>query len=186
MAISDINLQVNVTPFPPGTCFQTDQDLADGVAAALQVIFPGTLTAWNIGSSQPSVENRDKPWLRLDAITNTITGIFSWSPVYGLWTENHWLYNGGTPPFQERRIFVGTLTNLQTYDGGEAGTVSDVTGPFWVQDTVFTDGIPVGVGAKVTVPDTTIVSNVTDGASPLNLVGVYFIKPSGRIFDRGS
>lgn len=187
MAISNVNLPVTVTPFPPGTCFQSDQDLANAIAAAIQVTFPGKFTPWNIGPSQPGVNDRDKPWLQTDSVTNTITGIFTWSPFYGVWASDHWLYNGGTPPLNERRIFVGTLSNLETYDGGSPGTVSPVTGPFWVQDTAFNDLVPIGVNSVVNAPLAT--ANRFTPASTSNspdVIGVYFIMPSGRIFDVGS
>ncbi len=184
MAINDTILEVDVTPFPAGTCFSNNQDLANAIAQSLQVIFPGSLTPWNIGSDTPSVDFRDRPWLKTDAVTGTILGVFTWSPFYGAWLQNHWQYNGNNPPTNERRIFVGTLTNLETYDGGEAGTVSDITGPYWVQDTTFNDSAAVGVGTLAVTPGASFTIS-TPGAGTLSGVGVYFIKPSGRIFDRG-
>lgn len=190
MAITNTNLPVTITPFPPGTCFQTDQDLANAIAAAIRVTLPGTITPWNVGPNQPAVNDRDKPWLKTDDITNTIVGIFNYSPTYGNWVQNHWLLNGNNPPLNERRIFVGTLSDLETFDGGEPGTISASTGPFWIQaEAAFTGGVPVGVPADAAIAPlgTEALATIPATGSPnVNVVGVYFIQPSGRIFDRGA
>lgn len=185
MSLNNVQLPVTFTEFPPGTCFGTDSDLANAIAGNLVVTFPGSLTPWNIGAQVPSVDNRDKPWLKTDALDGSVIGVFSWNTVQAQWTSNHWQNNGGTPPLQERRIFVGTLTDLETYDGGSPGTVSAVTGPYWVQDTALTDGFPVGVGANEVATPLAVNKNFTQGAAFPQAVGVYFIKPSGRIFDVG-
>jgi hypothetical protein len=184
MALNNVELDVEFAPFPPGTCFTTDADLGNAIAENLLVTFPGSLTPWNIGPNVPSVDNRDKPWLKINATDNSVVGVFSWNIVQGVWTQSHWQYHGGQPPLQERRIFVGTLNDLQTYDGGSPGTVSPITGPFWVQDTAFNDFWPIGVGTKVaTVLGTAQLFST--GANDPKAIGVYFIKPSGRIFDVG-
>jgi hypothetical protein len=185
MALNNVQLPVTFAPFPPGTCFQSDADLANAIAENLIVTFPGSLTPWNIGSSVPSVDNRDKPWLKINASDNSILGVFSWNTAVGQWTQNHWQYHGWTPPLQERRIFVGTLTDLQTYEGGSPGTVSSFTGPFWVQDTLFTDGFAVGAGGTIVPTPLATNKDYTQGAAFPQAVGVLFIKPSGRIFDVG-
>ena len=138
------------------------------------------------------MNDRDKPWLKLDAITGTIVGIFSWSPTYGQWLSNHWLYAGQTPPLNERRMFVGTLTDLETYENGEGGTVSATTGPFWALDSAFNGMMPYGAFAgsmtttPIITPLVTSVFDTTGAATDPEAIGVYFIKPSGRIFDRGA
>lgn len=189
MSLNNVQLPVTFTEFPPGTCFGTDSDLANAIAGNLVVTFPGSLTPWNIGPQVPSVDNRDKPWLKINAVDSSIVGVFTWNTVQGQWTQNHWQYNGGTPPLQERRIFVGTLTDLETYDGGAPGTVSAVTGPFWVQDPQFQDKWPIGSGGVTPVVQiplgTADIFSVTPTPADPKAIGVFFIKPSGRIFDVG-
>ena len=79
---------------------------------------------------------------------------------------------------------MGSLTNLESYDGGEPGTISQSTGSFWVQDTAFTDKWPLGVGALIAAPLGTL--SVFDDATPgvPDAIGIYVIKPSGRLWDR--
>lgn len=184
MALNDVQLPVTFAPFPPGTCFNSDADLANAIAENLVVTFPGSLTPWNIGPNVPSVDNRDKPWLKINATDGSVVGVFSWNTVQGQWTSNHWGV-AGQPPLNERRIFVGTLSDLNTYEGGSPGTVSPTTGPFWIQDPAFTDGFAVGAGGTIVATPLDLNKNYTQGAAFPQGVGVFFIQPSGRIFDVG-
>ena len=182
MAEGDIILRTAVSPFPPGYCPATNQQFADDIAAALEVFFPGEFALTIKSSNQPTVEQRSMTWNKTDASTGQSVGYFEWNVVVGQWTKNHW--PGGVIPTYERRIFVGTLTQLSVYDGGEAGTISQSTGSFWVQDTAFTDKWPLGVGSLIAAPLGTL--SVFDDAVPgvPDAIGVYVIKPSSRIWDR--
>lgn len=182
MATDDIILRTAVSPFPIGYCPATQQQFADDIAAALEVFFPGEFALTIKSSSQPTVEQRSMTWNKVDASTGQSVGYFEWNIVVGQWTKNHW--PGGVIPTYERRVFVGTLTQLETYDGGESGTVSQSTGPFWQRDTAFSDLWPLGVGTLIAAPLTTLA--VFDDATPgvPNAISVYFIKPTARIWDR--
>lgn len=181
----DTILPINRIQTPPGFCGGAQQ-IADFITQNLQVLLPGTISFFIISPDEPSVEFRDRLWVKTDAATNTVIGYFTYSPFYGKWLANHWQFNGGVPPTNKREIFTGSLTDLETYDGGESGTVSDTTGPFWEQDTVFSDTWPLGIGATIPTPLTTAqVFTVTTPADP-KAIGVYFIKPTGRIYDRGN
>lgn len=181
---SDVDLQVIPATFQPGYCPRSNQQLANDIAAGMRVIFPGEFGLIIIGSTEPIVEYRDRIWMKVDATSNILLGVFTWSTLYGLWVTPHWKNN--EPPTDGVFMFKGTLTELETYDGGEPGTISDVTGPFWVQDTDFADKFPLGVGATITTPDTdALVFDVGAPAAP-NARSVYFIKPSGRLMDRGN
>ncbi len=123
-------------------------------------------------------------WNKIDASTGQSLGLFEWNYITGGWTKNHW--NGGVIPTNERRIFIGSLLALESYDGGESGTVSQSTGPFWQRDTDFDNAWPLGIGALIVAPLATL--QVFDDATPGDpkAIGVYFIKPTARIWDRAS
>jgi hypothetical protein len=180
----DIQLQVFPATFPPGYCPRNNQQLANDIAAGMRVVLPGEISLGIISSAEPIVEYRDRVWFKVDSATNVLLGVFTWSTLYGLWVKPHW--NNNQPPTKGVSMFKGTLTELETYDGGEPGTISDTTGPFWVEDTDFGDKFPLGVGATITTPNTA--ANVFDDATPGAPQGrsVYFIKPSGRLMDRGN
>lgn len=150
----------------------------------IRVLFPSQYSLFIIGSSEPTVEQRDYAWMKTDAITGIIQGIFTWSALYGLWLKPHW--NANTVPSSERRAWIGSLTSLQSYDGGESATVSETTGPFWERDTNMDDKFPLGVGSTLGVVATA--QNVFDDATPgaPQAYGVYWIKPTGRIYDRAN
>jgi len=182
MPTDDIILRTEVSPFPPGFCPANNQELANAIAESIEVFLPNEFAFAIMGPNQPTVEQRGRIWAKTDASTGVIVGFFTWNLVVGAWTKNHW--NGGVVPTYERRIFVGTLTQLETYDGGEAGTVSQSTGPFWQRDTAFSDLWPLGVGTLIAAPLGTLA--VFDDATPgvPNAIGVYFIKPTTRLWDR--
>jgi hypothetical protein len=183
--MTGINLPVAITPPPPGQgCYPDNATLFTAIAKSLRVTLPVTTSFFIISSVQPTVEQRTLAWIKIDAVTNLAIGVFTWSPTYGAWAKDHW--NGNGIPTLERRMFIGSLTQLETYDGGEAGTVSDITGPFWVQDTDFGDKFPLGVGATITTVATN--DDVFDDAVPgaPQARSVYFAKPSGRLYDRGA
>ena len=162
MPDTDIILRTAVSPFPPGYCPTTNQQFADDIAAA--------------------VEQRDRIWAKVDDSTGVIIGFYTWNTVVGQWVKNHWPL--GVIPTNERRIFIGSLLALESYDGGESGTISQSTGSFWVQDTAFTDKWPLGVGTLIAAPLSTL--SVFDDAVPgvPDAIGVYVIKPSSRLWDR--
>lgn len=181
VATPDIILRTSVRPFEIGFCPSSQQAFANAVAESLEVFFPGEFSLTIKSSSQPTVEQRSMTWNKVDASTGVSVGYFEWNVVIGQWAKNHW--NGGVVPTYERRIFVGTLTQLETYDGGESGTVSQSTGPFWTRDTAFDNAWPLGIGSLIAAPLTTL--QVFDDAAPGDpkAIGVYIIKPTARLWD---
>lgn len=91
---------------------------------------------YNFGPDKPDPSLRSYPWFRT--------------------TDGRWYYFSGdwiSPvnyDVNERRLYVGSLTDLQTYDGGDTGTPSDRSGPMWVEDTDFIGRSPMHPGA---IPD---------------------------------
>ena len=180
----DIELQVIPAQFPPGYCPRSNQQLANDIAAGQRVILPGEFGLIIISASEPIVEYRDRIWVKVDPTSNVQLGIFTWSTEYGLWVKPHW--NNNQPPTNGLFLFKGTLAELETYDGGEPGTISEVTGPFWVKDDEWDDRFFLGVGATITTPNTDkLVFDIGTPAVP-NARSGYFIKPSGRLMDRGN
>lgn len=173
-------MTVIVPTLPPGFC-NSPADIV-GLFRQLQVLFPGTYTIPNFGPDQPSIENRWRPWIKTDPTTNVVQGVYAWAPTFGLWLKSHWIND--QPPTDERRLFVGDATDVDTYDGGSAGTVSATSGPFWQIDTDFSDKGIIGVGGTHTPVATDFqVFEATTQDDP-KLRTVYFIKPTGRLYDQ--
>ena len=73
----------------------------------------------------------------------------------------------------EVRIYKGTTTELETFDGGEAGAVGDWTGPMWEVDTDFQFKVPIGAGTNSVTydsnPATTLAVGNTGGVERVAL-----------------
>lgn len=121
---------------PVGVCYASEQARLNGFAAQLQSRLDG-MAFYNFGSSKPDVAYNAYPWLR--------TTDMRWYYFDGIWISP----NLETSTFA-RRLFVGTTTDLQTYDGGDATVPSDRSGPMWEVDTDFAGRIPMGPGTLPT------------------------------------
>lgn len=102
------------------TCFGSEQARLNAFAAALFAQLPGS-SFFNFGDTLPDVSNNSYPWFR------TIDS--RWYHFSGDWISAV-NYDDG-----DRRLYGKSLTDLLTYDGGDAGAASDRTGPMWVEDT---------------------------------------------------
>lgn len=110
---------------PPNACYPNEQARLNAFAANMQAQLNGQ-SFYNYGSTEPSIENRSYPWIRTtDMRIYEFVGRWR-SPVN--YDEN------------ERRLWIGTLSALETYDGGEVGS------PMWMEDEAFRGRAPVGPG----------------------------------------
>ena len=118
-------------------CPSNYQQLANDIISGTQATFNSAIgnSFFNFGPTTPALNNQVYPWLD----ENGNWWVFS----SGYWLRQNPVAAGGS----ERRIYVGNTTDLQTYDGGTVGTVSNWTGPMWEVDTAFEARFPVGAGA---------------------------------------
>jgi hypothetical protein len=131
------------------------QNLANDIIGGTQAVFNSTIgnSFFNFGPTFPSINNRIYPWL-------DETGRW-WIYDQGVWLyENPVAANG-----YDRRIFVGTTTDLLSYDGGDGtATATTTTGPMWEVDTEFEARFPVGVGAFVASGAVAVMGKATSTA----------------------
>lgn len=120
---------------PTGACYSTEQQRLNAFMAVSSALLASGMTFYNFGPDKPSVENQAYPWF------NTTYG--RWYFFNGVWKApvNY--------DANERRLWVGTLVQLQSYDGGDgtSGPVTDTSGPMWMEDTAFQGRSPMGPGA---------------------------------------
>jgi len=131
---------INLVPpsLPVNYCPTNYQTLANDIISGTQAIFNSTIgnSFFNFGASFPAINNRIYPWLDDQGLW--------WIFTQGFWIRKNPVDASG----QERRMFVGSTTDLGLYDGGDGSvTVTSVTGPMWEIDTAFEARFPVGVGA---------------------------------------
>ena len=123
---------------PANYCPASYQKLANDIIGGTQATFNSTIgnSFFNFGPTYPAINNQIFPWLDQDGNW--------WIYDQSLWTRKNPVAAGGF----DRRIFVGTTTDLLSYDGGDGtATATTTTGPMWMVDTLFDARFPVGAGA---------------------------------------
>lgn len=133
-----------ITLEPPtlgtGYCPANYQTLVDDIVYGIVPTFNSDVgnSFFNTGSGTPSAANQIYPWFDQDG--------FWWTYSGGAWVRKHSL-----PALSsERRMWVGTLVDLRSYDGGDGTATTPaapVTGAMWSEDTLMAARFPVGAGA---------------------------------------
>lgn len=177
--IQNLEMNVTFTEFA-SYCFTSYNQFGNDIANALSVQFPGSFTPWNFGPNQPGSSQRSLPWFVTDLATGAPVngGQVAWSPTYGRWVAEYPIpASSGV-----RWDWVLSLTDLETFDGGSAGTVSDTTGPFWEVDALWADKFGLGVGTVIPTVATNL--DVFDDAAPgaPQARSFYKIKRTARRF----
>lgn len=105
---------------PPGLCYTT---LSADIPIMVQYMFARLSgNEINTGSSTPAAEDRDKPWFR----TNSDGTDDGWWTFYnGFWIQKH------PSPVGLVAMYEGAAADIETFDGGEAGVITNITGAFW-------------------------------------------------------
>lgn len=129
---------------PPGLCYTTLSADIPIIAQYLRALFNGN--EWNTGSSTPPAENRDRPWARTNS-DGTPDGVWFYSG--GFWLQKHEAATGLVA------MYEGSLASIDTFDSGEVGVVSSMTGPFWEPVTQMAARSPIHPG---TLPSGTIIN----------------------------
>lgn len=154
MPLSTTLIRLTPPTLPSGYCPESYQALANYIIGNAQATFQSDIgnTFFNYGSSTPSTDNQFYPWLDSDG--------FWWNYNGGYWNRKHPEAAGGLA----RRIYVGTVAQLKTYDGGSDTTVTDYTGPMWEVDTAFEAKFPVGVGTFDNAGTVSVLGTTTSSA----------------------
>lgn len=111
-------------------------DIVDGIVPTFNSDIGNSF--FNTGAGTPSAANQIFPWLDSDG--------FWWVYSSSAWNRKHTLPAGSS----ERRMWVGTLTDLRSYDGGDGTATAPAapgTGAMWAEDTAMSARFPVGAGA---------------------------------------
>lgn len=144
----DTELQIITSGVPDGLCYTNPTyDLQNIIAPYLRARFTGNEV--NTGSSTPAAADRTKPWIRTNS-DGTDDG--TWVFYAGYWVQKH-------PDFVGKIVFapVGTAAaDIDTLDGGEAGAVTSIAGPFWTIVTELNAKSIIGPG---TLPSATVINS---------------------------
>jgi len=145
-----------------GNCFPNEQSRFNAYAQALQVTFPLTASAFNYGTSTPTIDQQALPWYRLNPDGTP--------DKWYVYLNGYWIAPNPVPVSSPiREFYDGSLSSLATYDGGEGtfitntdGTitpsiaVTSTTGPMWQPVVNLQGRFPLGVSntASTTPSDT--------------------------------
>lgn len=177
---TELTIQTTAATFPAGYCPRSNQQLADDIAAGQRSTVAADVSSIT-SETEPAEEFRDRTWIKINNI-NMVLGEYRFNTFENIWAKYHWPKND--VPVYLRQWFIGTLTQLLTYDGGENAAVTSKTGPFWEEDTDFQDRLPLGVGVIIATPATDA-AILTAGAGAPQARSAYIIKPTNRRYDRG-
>jgi hypothetical protein len=139
---------------PVGYCPSNYQQLANDIIGGTQAVFNSTIgnSFFNFGPTYPAINNRIYPWLDENG-------------QWWIYDQGFWLRKNPVTAAYERRIYVGTTTDLLSYDGGDGtATATSTTGPMWEVDTEFEARFPVGVGAFVASGAVAVMGKATSTA----------------------
>jgi hypothetical protein len=140
---------------PANYCPASYQKLANDIIGGTQATFNSTIgnSFFNFGPTYPAINNRIYPWLDENGQW--------WIYDQGFWLRKNIVAASG----YDRRIYVGTTTDLLSYDGGDGtATATSTTGPMWEVDTEFEARFPVGVGAFVASGAVAVMGKATSTA----------------------
>ena len=147
---------ITLTPpsLPVSYCPLNYQNLANDIIGGTQAVFNSTIgnSFFNFGPTYPAINNRIYPWLDENG-------------QWWIYDQGFWLRKNPVTAAYERRIYVGTTTDLLSYDGGDGTTTAtSTTGPMWEVDTEFEARFPVGVGAFVASGAVAVLGKATSTA----------------------
>lgn len=158
------NAPIVIVPanFPADYCPPDWQTLARDLASGMSGYVPGAYNFFNYGNSEPGVNDRGKPWFRL----NPDNSPDKWYVFFGgVWVSPNQIEASG----DERKIFAGIEADVWSYDGGDgsdpsAVTPTDSTGAMWEVDHDFDFRFPLGSGTSPAPASTTVNVGDTGGA----------------------
>lgn len=149
---------ITTSDVPASFCHGSWQTTWPALVALLSAELSGNVQTFNFGNVTPDAEDRDKPWFRVNA-DGTPDKLYSYSS--GSWLALHPMAPGLV------LMYEGSEGSIATLDGGESGTVSASTGPFWERVTAMDARFPVGPGT--TANGTSILIGDTGGADEVAL-----------------
>lgn len=160
-------------------CYYTEQQrYADYMNKTIWKLGLGATAGLIVDPDEPSVEDRDKAWLKIGADGGLVVPVpLVYSTTYARWVGRH-------PKQAESgfnmELWMGTDIQLETYDGGNSMGVTPTTGPMWEVVTSMEDLIPIGI--KTVIPTPMATAQVFDVSTPADpkLVGVHFIRRTAR------
>lgn len=119
----------------PASPHQLGVDLTQRLAGETD----GDSTFFNDGDATPSPDNRIYPWTP-QSFSGSNPPAFIYHYVNGAWIMPN------PTPTGIVAMYMGLEADIPTLDGGEAGAITDTTGPMWEKVSAMDAKIPIGPG----------------------------------------
>lgn len=157
-----MSVPVNVTTLPVPSSFCPSNIATDWpfLVKLLQASLAGDIIGTIISETTPGVDDQDKPWLKLNA-DGTPDRIYRYANGY--WLSKHPAFAG------QLVIWEGAVADIPTLDGGEAGTVTAISGPMWERVTELDGKFPLGVGT-LAVSGTVVAEGASGGVDRQDVI----------------
>jgi hypothetical protein len=130
-------VNISTSDVPPSYCPSSIQVDWPFLVALLSAELAGANFTFNYGPDTPAPDDQDKPWFKTDA--NFLSERW-YTFSSGAWVSLHPEAPGSV------KMYEGLEATIETYDGGEAGTVTATTGPMWEKVTALNGRFPLGPG----------------------------------------
>lgn len=147
---------------PSGYCYPSDpQTLNNDILTRATVSLSSTsFTVIITSASQPPATDRDKLWMNTDD-----DRLYRWYDA--AWISKHPFEASG----KVRYWYTGSIAEMVTFDGGDAGTPGLNTGPMWEEDTDYVGRVPLHAGALPTSGTVTAL-DTEGGADQITLADI--------------
>ena len=142
--MSEVTYPVDAATLPQGACPSTYQELADLLATIYSVSVSTNNTGIYVSATKPA--DTTLVWKQLGSDGRPIRDYVF---VGGLWLSRHTLEPGSI------MLWGSALPNFASFDGGDAGALSVVSGPMWEEVTELRAKFPIGAG---TLPSGTVLA----------------------------
>ena len=136
----------------PSSCYSNFQGLSDDIMSYGYGLIDGA-TEYIVSETAPGADDQGKLWIQVNSSNQPIR---QW-----IYSGGAWLWPHPIPPNDKRlQMFYGSAAEVDTLDGGVAGTAGSKSGPFWEIYSDMSAKFPMGVG---TLEDGTSVAVTNTG-----------------------
>ena len=136
----------------PSSCYSNFQGLNDDIMSYGYGLIDGA-TEYIVSETAPGADDQGKLWIQVNSSNQPIR---QW-----IYSGGAWLWPHPIPPNDKRlQMFYGSAAEVDTLDGGVAGTAGAKSGPFWEIYSDMSAKFPMGVG---TLEDGTSVAVTNTG-----------------------
>lgn len=164
--MSEINYPVDAATLPQGSCPSTYQELADLFATIYSITVSTTNTGIIVSETKPV--DTTAVWKRVVNNGGSLYPTQDYIYVAGIWVSRHTLEPGSII------MWGNALPDFTTFDGGDGGALSIISGPMWSEVTELQARFPIGVG---TLPSGTALALGATGGEETHLLTTAEMPP---------